>query len=175
MPKVARTHIAYRYEPFTVSDAEDEKHWDAEGYAPINLDTAVPVPAQPRRLDWTRILKHVAFEDYPTVKRAVLKDYLDLFIDGDHKVVLVNGILRFKQSKLEALLCEVVDLNELCVKRQKSLVTLADYRAYYRKIGYSLCGSFDISQLGHHGLFTRKLTETGDAVRDEDCPVWLLQ
>jgi hypothetical protein len=172
---VAHARIDYRYTPFVVQDPEDEKYWDYDGYAPVNLAKAVPVPSKLRTLNWNRILKHIPAQEKDRIKNLILTDYLDLFIDGDHKVIIDFGVLRFKPAETKKIL-ETIDLNMLCQKFLAGKVTLAEYRQFNRGLGYSLSGFSDLSNVGNHGMFRRELDpEFPGKIKAEDCPIWMDQ
>jgi hypothetical protein len=167
MPKVARAHVAYRYEPYQ-ADAYDE----VDDNGTVNLDTAVPVPA-PRKLHWPTILANVP-TGHTAARRLILAEYLDLFIDGDHPVEYRNGRLCFKLRDPRPCTEQAQEWLCLTIGRANGTVSLAAYRQAGRDLGYSLDGFNELHLNGTHACFSRELTNKGKVVADQ-CPVWLLQ
>jgi len=145
----------------------------------VNLDEAVPIPAQARKLNWLHILEHVPLDKKETVRHWILEDYLDLFIDGDHQVVLdkTRECLRFKEN--DPLSGNPIEQAKAWLKvsmaREDRTLSLAEYRQCARDIGYSLDAFFDLHMAGTHVQFMRTLNKDGSGVCKKHCPVWMLQ
>ena len=97
-----------------------------------------------------------------TIKRIVphddpvlVKDYSDLMEKMPADVIIVEtegGVYRFKENSLVCWLTTpvpptdnvLVDLNLLYIAYDRGAFTLEDYMAFYRDMGYSLCGFIEI-------------------------------
>jgi hypothetical protein len=125
----------------------------------IDVEKCVPIPTQARRLDWERILKYI---QTPSRRRhardQILRYYLDLFIDGDHRVIMnQDEHLYFRQSKSERALSTLWGSADKTGAGLEKL-SVMDRRAAIRP-GYSLAAFAERSDVGTHHVFERRVKD----------------
>ena len=134
----------------------------------------VPIPHR-RQLDWTRILKHVPLSLHLITRHLVLTEYLDLFIDGDHKITWSSDQeeLVFSTSESDWLEAQLHAHEWMSKEWAEGRADLAERRRYMRASGMSLDDAAALPTMGHHGKWKRALDVHGN-VALRDCPAWLM-
>jgi len=111
-------------------------------------------------MKWDVILEHVAEKDRQRTRELIEERYLDLFrgdFAGDHQVEWSIGevewsigelgtldTLRFQLRPMYRWLADNISLNDFWVAADRMRFALADMAAFYRGMGYTLCGFGEI-------------------------------